>query len=108
MSSGNDGARKKKKIEKFPPFKISKRLRDRPTFHVGGSSSQAVIPSYPQQETLSTVNMAMYPPSVSSSISAPFPSYSSQGTFPTVEGLPSFTWENSTQTYVNSFNKLWP
>lgn len=97
MSSRNNGAHKKKKIEKFPPSKISVKLRDMPTFHVGGSSSQAVIHNHPQQETLPTVNMTLYPPSFSSfataniSDFAPFPSDSSQGTLLAIEGLPNFT-----------------
>lgn len=116
MSSENDGARKKKKIEKLPLAKISRKLRDEHTFHVGGSSSQAVIPNHPQQETLPllAVTLAMYPPSVNSSftsnisVSTPFPSYSSQGTLLTMEDLPSFAWEDSTKTYINSFNQFWP
>ncbi|KAH9791926.1 putative fasciclin-like arabinogalactan protein 20 [Citrus sinensis] len=116
MSSENDGARKKKKIEKLPLAKISRKLRDKHTFHVGGSSSQAVIPNHPQQETLPllAVTLAMYPPSVNSSftsnisVSTPFPSYSSQGTLLTMEDLPSFAWEDSTKTYINSFNQFWP
>ncbi|KAK9195658.1 hypothetical protein WN943_003783 [Citrus x changshan-huyou] len=39
ISSGNDGARKNKKLEKFPPSKISRKFRDRLIFHVEGSSS---------------------------------------------------------------------
>ena len=67
MSSGNDWDRKKKKIEKLSLAKISRKLKDKPTFHVGGSYSQAVFPNHPQQEILSqpTVNMVVYPPSVS-------------------------------------------
>ena len=114
MSSRNDGAHKKKKIEKFPPSKISRKLRDMPTFPVGRSSSQTVIHNHPQQKTLPTVNMTLYPPSFSSSATAnistfaPFPSDSRQGTLPAVEGLPNFTWEDSAHTYLNSFNQLWP
>lgn len=116
MSSANDGARKKKKIEKLPLAKINRKLRDKPTFHVEGSSSQAVISNHPQRETLPlpAVNMAAYPPSVNSftttniPASAHFPSDSNQGTLPLVEDLPSFAWEDLAQTYLNSFNQLWP
>ena len=48
MSSENDGARKKKKIKKRHPTKINRNLRDKPSFHVGWSSSQVVIPNHPQ------------------------------------------------------------
>ena len=116
MSSGNDWARKKKKIEKLSLAKISRKLKDKPTFHVGGSYSQAVFPNHPQQETLSqpTVNMVVYPPSVSTYAttdilaSAHFLSNSSQRTLPKLEGLPNFAWEDSAKTYLNSFNQLWP
>lgn len=112
MSSGNEGASKKKKIEMLPLAKISKTLRDKPTFHVGGSFSQDIISSHPQQEKLPllAVNIATYSPFVSSfattniPTSTSFPSDSRQGTLTFLEDLLSVAWEDTSQTYLNSFN----
>ena len=70
---------------------------DKSTFHVGGSSSQVIISSYHQQETLPlpTINMTAYLPSVSSFTAtnilafANFPLDSSQRTLSLLENLPS-------------------
>lgn len=82
MSFENEGTSKKKKIEMLPLAKIGKKLRDKPTFHVGGSFSQDIISNHPQQEKLPllAVNIATYSPFVNSfattniSDSASFPS----------------------------------
>lgn len=100
-SSGNEGA-SKKKIEMLPFAKISKKLRDKLTFHVGGSFSQDIISSHPQQEKLPllAVNRATYSPFVSSfattniPASASFPSNSRQGTLTFLEDLLSVALED--------------
>lgn len=89
---------------------------DKSTFHVGGSSSQVIISSYHQQETLPLpiVNMTAYLPFVSSSAAtnilafANFPLDSSQRTLPLLENLPSFVWKDPSQIYLNFFNQLLP
>lgn len=119
MSSRNDDTHKKKKIDKHPLVKISRKLKDKSIFSCKGSSSQVVIITYQfQRESVLplTINMAAYPLSANSwfafaityvQASTSFPLDPYRGTLPLFEDLPSFTWEDPSQTYLNSFNQLW-
>lgn len=69
MSFKNDAAHKKKKIDKHPLVKISRKLEDKSTFSCKGSSSQVTTFTYQfQQEFVlpPTINMAAYPLSANS------------------------------------------